>query len=210
VGAIGIIVGLAIAYGIGSFARSITWSIWSFFNRRRPFLTGQGIIEDLAYVYGYDAVRKIVDAYPALRAGICRVDQNWNEIDEREIEKDQAVTAPENELRRTFDPPHRYLLSFCKLWLASKQPVFSIDQFENEINVLLVLVIPVWLTPGIALRAGGLDWFGVVFALALGTTAVIFWLTHLKQRDELFQAVKHLLFAQWLEPEKAADERRPH
>lgn len=187
VGIITLAVLVAAAYGVGSLARSISWAIWSYFNRRPPFLPASGVLRDLRDIYGSEAVNTQFERFLPVRAGVAL------------LEGTEGSDAPRGHQSRTFDPPHRYLLSYCKLWLQSHHPIFAPDHFEGEINILLALLVPIWVTNALGARAGGF-WILVTVCATGMASVVLFWFTHLKQRDELFQAVKHFLFAQWLDP----------
>ncbi len=150
--------------------RSVVWTLWRLGMKRRPH--APSIYSDLKSVYG-----DLVDDGLKEHKGLT-----------------QTLTA---DPARQLDPLDGYVLSYCKLWLRSRDSALAVDHFEAEINLLVGLLLPLWGAAAIFFPAQGASWGLGALGVALIANLAIVSLVRDRQRDELFQAVKHFRFAQW-------------
>jgi hypothetical protein len=179
VAVLAILVGGFAVYTTGTISRTIAWTAWAGthgLNRRWPFITEKGILTDLRTFYGPRQVNVVLRQHPSLRAALVRTRR--------------CKLKP-------FDPSHRYVLAYTKLWLIKFAPEFSVRHFEAEINLLVALLNPILLMAVVVGRVW--SWGLGLWALgaALVVDGLILGLVNRRQKEELFQALSHFMFAHW-------------
>lgn len=177
VAAVAVVVAGFVVYTIGTLSRNTAWFGWAnVLNRWARFSTKRGLLDDVNTFYSVPQVQAVLDKHPALSASLTH--------------------SPKSD-REAFDPPHRYPLAYCKLWLIRYAPEFSVRHFEPEINLLVGLLIPILGLAFVATRAAGFVWGAVAFVFAIAVDCVFLFFVHRRQREELFQALSHFLIAHW-------------